>query len=130
MKVITRDKALSLIKDGAILVDLRSPIEFRDYKIDGSINLPLRNFSSRMMGEKDKNTKYIVFSNSVNDRDIELAIRFANEYGVKNIFVSDYSRLREETKQEKKRFSGPARHRDKPDRANVTVTIKKPKKKS
>jgi rhodanese-related sulfurtransferase len=127
MKVITRDKALALVKDGAVLVDLRSPIEFRDYKIEGAINLPLRNFSARMMGEKNKSAKYIIFSNSVKDKDVELALRFAAEFGVKNVFVSDYFRLREPSTQD---IRNVAKHsnRPKPDRKNVTVTVKKTRK--
>lgn len=45
MEKISQPKAKALVKKGARLVDLRSPVEYRDYSIPGSTNMSLRSIT-------------------------------------------------------------------------------------
>ena len=40
MKRINKERATQLIEKGATLVDMRSPVSFRDGHIKGAVNLP------------------------------------------------------------------------------------------
>ena len=47
--------------DGSVLLDVRTPEEYRDGHIDGSINLPLDRISSVENTVKDKSTPLYVY---------------------------------------------------------------------
>lgn len=95
MKKIGKNKALELLKRGALLVDMRSPVAYRDGHVDGAVNLPLRNFVNRIMG-MDKSKQIIIYGDSVNDADLKQGNSYAETLGFSNVFVSDYKSLTEE----------------------------------
>ena len=39
-----------LVGNGAMLIDMRSPVAFRNGSVDRSVNLPLRNFLNELTG--------------------------------------------------------------------------------
>lgn len=96
MKKIGKSKAEALVKAGAFLVDMRSPVAFRDGHVTGAVNLPLRNFVNRIMG-MDKSKKIIIYGDSVDDADLKHGNTYAETLGFANVFVSDYKSLTEES---------------------------------
>jgi phage shock protein E len=53
---VSRDEAHRLVKEGAKLVDVRSPMEFTSGHLPGAINVPLPELGARAqkLGPKDK----------------------------------------------------------------------------
>ena len=51
---ISPDKARSLVKSGARLIDVRSPAEFAAGHIDGAVNVPVGALSDDKLGPKDQ----------------------------------------------------------------------------
>lgn len=91
-KSIDRELVNQLMKKECILVDMRSPIEFRDGTIAGAVNLPLKNFLNTIAG-LNKKTKIIVFGNSEEDADVTTGINYAARLGFNNLYVSSFNRL-------------------------------------
>jgi phage shock protein E len=54
-----------LIRDGAFLVDVRTPLEFADGSVKGAVNIPLDNIPNQLTAFKNK-THIIVFCRSGN----------------------------------------------------------------
>lgn len=54
-----------VIKDGAFLVDVRTPVEFADGSVKGAVNVPLDTVSSQLAKFKDKKN-IVVFCRSGN----------------------------------------------------------------
>lgn len=95
MKRIGKSKLESLVKAGALVVDMRSPVAFRDGHVAGAVNLPLRNFVNRIMG-MDKSKKIVIYSDSIDDTDLKQGNTYAQTLGFSNVFVADYKTLTEE----------------------------------
>lgn len=75
---ITNQKRIDgLVDNGAILVDLRSPIDFRNGSLTNAVNLPLRNFLNAISG-MDKKTKIILYGNK---EELETAVNYAARLG-------------------------------------------------
>lgn len=97
MKMVNKKKAMDLVSKGALLVDMRSPVDFRDGSIKGSVNLPLKNFTNKLIGLK-KDQKVVIFGKTVTDPDIKSACGYADQLGIgNNIFVTEYKQLLDET---------------------------------
>lgn len=96
MKRISKNKAVELVKRGALLVDMRSPVSFRDGHVPGAVNLPLRNFVNRIM-PMDKKTKIIIYSDTVADDVLRQGNTYANGLGFMEVFISDYRSLTEDS---------------------------------
>lgn len=94
-KFASRKRVEQLTERGAVLVDMRSPVEFRNGTVDGAVNLPLRNFLNTITG-LDKKTKLIVFSEKQDDADITAGINYAMQLGFTTVYVSEYKTLIEE----------------------------------
>lgn len=92
MRMINRNKAMDLVSGGALLVDMRSPVDFRDGSITGAVNLPLKNFLNKIVG-LDRKKKIVIFGRTVNDPDLKNACNYAEELGFQNLFVSEYKQL-------------------------------------
>lgn len=92
MKRVNKEKAEKLVKSGALLVDMRSPVAYRDGHIEGAVNLPLRNFANKIIG-LDKSKKIIIYSDDVNDAELKQGVVYAQTLGFSDIFVSDYRTL-------------------------------------
>lgn len=95
MKRIGKNKAVELVKRGALLVDMRSPVAFRDGHVEGAVNLPLRNFVNRIMS-MDKKTKIIIYSDAVSDDVLRQGNTYAENLGFSEIYIADYTSLTEE----------------------------------
>jgi 3-mercaptopyruvate sulfurtransferase SseA len=93
-KFADKEYVSKLLNKGALLVDMRSPIDFRNGSVDGAVNLPLKNFLNKITG-LNKKTKIIVFGDTKNDIDIITGINYAVQLGFTDIFVSEYNQLKE-----------------------------------
>jgi rhodanese-related sulfurtransferase len=80
-----------LMSRKALLIDMRSPVAFRNGSVEGAVNLPLRNFLNKL-GGLDKKTKLIVFGDTQEDSDIVTGINYAQQLGF-TIYVSEYKVL-------------------------------------
>jgi rhodanese-related sulfurtransferase len=58
---IAPDKARALVKDGARLVDVRTPAEHKAGHIDGSINVPVQELARRVSELGDKSKPVVVY---------------------------------------------------------------------
>lgn len=94
MKMLTKERAAKLMEKGAILVDMRSPVSFRDGHVKGAVNLPLKNFTNMLMTTADKKKPIIVYGVTTTDDDIVHGIKYAEQLGFVNVYVSDYTTLR------------------------------------
>ena len=90
-KSVNRKRVDQLVERGAILVDMRSPVAFRNGSVDGSVNLPLKNFLNQLSGMNRK-TNIILFADSEDDPDVVTGINYAAQLGF-DVFVSDYKKL-------------------------------------
>jgi phage shock protein E len=52
----TKHQGRELVANGALLLDVRTPDEFREHHIDGATNIPVQELGSRMgeLGPKDR----------------------------------------------------------------------------
>lgn len=91
-KFVDKDYMLKLVNGGAMLVDMRSPVEYRNGTIEGAVNLPLKNFLNTITG-MPKNSKIIVFSTSTSDSDLVAGINYAMQLGFDKLFMSEYDML-------------------------------------
>ena len=91
-KKIDRNRMIKLVDSGALLIDMRTPVEYRNGSVDGAVNLPLRNLLNKI-SPMNRDTKLILFSNI--ESDVDVAVKYALELGFHNLFVSDYLTLRD-----------------------------------
>jgi rhodanese-related sulfurtransferase len=96
MKRISKNAALQLIKNGAIIVDMRSPVAFRDGHYEGAINLPLRNFLNHIM-KLDRKQKIVIYSDYIEDAELKHASSYAETLGFLNVSAIDYKTLTAKT---------------------------------
>lgn len=94
MKTITKEKMKQLVAKGAFLVDMRSPVEFRNAHVDGAVNLPLLNFTNKIMG-MPKTTALIIYSDSATDAVLSQGVNYAEIMGFTKIHVGTFSELKE-----------------------------------
>ena len=92
MKKVNKEKALQLVNKGAMLVDMRSPVDFRDGSISGATNLPLKNFLNKIIGMNRKQ-KFVLFARDINDADMRNAANYAEQLGFPELFISEYKQL-------------------------------------
>lgn len=92
MKAITKNKMEQLVTKGALLVDMRSPVEFRNAHVSGAVNLPLRNFINKVMA-MPKTATIVLYSTSIGDTDIVQGLNYAQILGFTNLHVSDFRTL-------------------------------------
>jgi rhodanese-related sulfurtransferase len=72
----------SVISEGAFLVDVRTPGEFADGHVKGSVNIPLDNITKEIAQFKNKNN-VIVFCRSGNRSG--MAKSLLEQQGIKNV---------------------------------------------
>lgn len=58
---ISYEEALSYIRDGALIIDVRSEKEYLDDHIDGAINIPVNHIVEVLNICPDRNRKVIVY---------------------------------------------------------------------
>lgn len=81
---VTGKKARTLVEKGAILIDLRNPVAFRDGTIPGAINLSLRQLSQ--LTTKPKTTPVVLFGENDDDPTLKSAINYVNLYGFDKVY--------------------------------------------
>lgn len=95
MKTIGKKRAMTLVEKGAKLVDMRTPVHFRDSHIEGAVNLPLRNFVNTAMGWK-RDTKIVLYGVTSTDSDLQQASNYAEQMGFTEIYATDFTTLSKE----------------------------------
>jgi thiosulfate sulfurtransferase len=93
MRRINKEKANKLLTKGAILVDMRSPVAYRDGHITGSQNLPLKNFTNLLM-KTDRKKSIIIYGESFEDKDLSHGFNYAEQLGFTEVFATDYETLK------------------------------------
>lgn len=95
MKHISKVKLEQLMKKKkkVYLVDMRSPVSFRDGHVDGAINLPLRNFVNALIGLQ-RDTIIVAYGQYVNDSDLGVGLNYAQEMGFGELYYATYDELK------------------------------------
>jgi rhodanese-related sulfurtransferase len=81
---ITPQKAKKLIDKGGLLIDVRSPVQFRDGSLPNAINVSLRNVSS--LFKHPKTTNFILFGESDDDENVKAAGNYLIQFGYSNVY--------------------------------------------
>jgi len=86
MQYVNGKKAHKLVDEkDAMLVDTRSPIEFRNGTLPGAVNLPMRNLMNTLMEHRESKTPIIIFGDN-EDSTLSMAVTYAENLRVK-LFV-------------------------------------------
>ena len=83
-QLITGKKAQTLVTKGAVLVDVRDPVSFRDGSLPGAINMSLRQLSQ--LQKYPKTTKVVVFGDPKDPVTLKSALNYLEVYGFVNTF--------------------------------------------
>jgi len=95
MKKIDKKKFLKLLeKKNVIVADMRSPVNFRDGHVDYAINLPLRNFTNKIMG-LPRDHHIIAYSSSFEDSELLQGMNYAMQLGFENLYIGEYNTLKD-----------------------------------
>lgn len=86
-KIITSTEAQDLLKNDAILIDVRSAEEYSEFYIKDSINVPLDNIQELLDLIEDKETVIILYCQT-GERSKEAAKELA-KLGYKNLYSLD-----------------------------------------
>lgn len=98
MRFLTKDKVKTMMETKkAMLVDMRSPVQFRDDPIPGAVNLPLRNLTNTLMLAKDKSKPVIIFGVRSDDTDVKMGVTYAENLSF-DTYVTDLRQLRPDAK--------------------------------
>lgn len=93
MEKINQKKLKKLLqKNNVLFVDMRSPIDFRDGHIEGSVNLPLRNFTNKLMG-LPRNHIVIAYSTNFKDTDLVQGMNYAIQLGFEKLYIGEFGTL-------------------------------------
>lgn len=76
---ISGKKAKKLVDGGAILIDVRTPVQFRDGTLPGAINLTSRQLSSLL--KYPKTTKLVFFGD-----DTAISVTYACSLGFTDVY--------------------------------------------
>ncbi|MGZ8924447.1 MAG: rhodanese-like domain-containing protein [Nitrososphaeraceae archaeon] len=76
-KRVNGNKAKELVKQGALLVDTRNPVAFRDGTIPGAKNIPINNISQLLA--YDKKINIILFGENDCDNNLLLMLKYASQ---------------------------------------------------
>lgn len=74
------NKARKLIEKGALLIDTRDAVAFRDGSLPNAKNLTLRQLSAILV-KQPRTTPLIFFGESFEDPTIQAAINYAEQFG-------------------------------------------------
>jgi len=94
MRHITKDRFNKLVAKGTALIDMRSPVAFRDGHINGAKNFTLRQFTNYLMTVSDKNTSIIVYCDTFCEDDLKHALNYAAQLGFSKIMTADYHSIK------------------------------------
>jgi len=94
MKKIAKKKLEQLMsKKKVFIVDMRSPVSFRDGHVSGAVNLPLRNFVNKVMG-MPKDSIIVAYSTKFEDIDLVQGINYAEQMGFTNLYAAEYESIK------------------------------------
>jgi hypothetical protein len=97
MKFANKTKVQNLLDKGGILVDLRTPVDYRNGTIGSAKNYPLSNFINNFL-KFDKMKPIILIVNFVDDPDLKTVTTYADQLGYEKIWAAEYNQLREDQK--------------------------------
>lgn len=86
-------KAKKLKSKGAILIDIRSPVDFASGTLVDAINIPLRNISKLMRVERNK--PVIFFSDKNDNKDLDFATNYALQMGFDTYHIGSIDNWKE-----------------------------------
>lgn len=81
---VTGKKAQALVQKGAMLIDVRNPVAFRDGTIPGAVNMSLRQLSQLL--PKPKDTTLVLFGEDENDPTLKSALNYISQYGFSKVY--------------------------------------------
>lgn len=81
---INGKRAKKLLERGAILVDVRNPVAYRDRSISPSVNLSLRQIST--LQQYPRTTPIIMVGDSSDIETLQAALKYATLYGFSNLY--------------------------------------------
>lgn len=84
MKKVNGRRAQQLVEKGAMLIDMSSPVSYRDGSLPGAVNMSLRQLSSLIREPKSKTL--IFFGESEDDGTLQAAIKYAYQFGFTEVF--------------------------------------------
>jgi hypothetical protein len=93
MRFANKEKIQTLVGKKAIVVDMRSPIRFRDDPIPNTVNWPLRNLSNNLLLEKKKDRPVILFSGTTDDSDLKMGVVYSENLGF-DTYITDIKNLK------------------------------------
>lgn len=97
MKLINKKKVNDLVANKkGVLVDIRSPVDFRNGHIKDSKNLPLRNFINSLPGFDKKVPLILIVNNISVDTDLKTIDTYAVQLGFEKIYATEYKQLLDE----------------------------------
>lgn len=82
--LIAGKRAKQLVAAGAILVDVRNPVAYRDHSITLSVNLSLRQIST--LQQYPKTTTIIVVGDDSDADTLRSALKYAALYGFTKLY--------------------------------------------
>ena len=82
---IAPQKAKKLVEKGGLLIDVRSPVLYRDGTLPNAINVSLRNVST--LFKHPKQTSFILFGETDDDEDVKAAGNYLVQFGYTNVFT-------------------------------------------
>lgn len=77
-------KAQTLVGKGAMLIDVRNPVAFRDGTLPGAVNMSLRQLSQ--LAAKPKTTPIVVFGEGGDDPTLKSALNYIVQYGFSKVY--------------------------------------------
>lgn len=85
-KLIGGARARDLVqgRTKAELIDLADPVSFRDNKIEGSINVPLRRIST--FGQYPSNKPIVLLGDAADPQTLTSALKYIEGYGLTNVY--------------------------------------------
>lgn len=90
-KKIDGKRAKQLVEKGAVLIDVRSPVSFRDGTLPGAVNVSLRNVST--LRKYPDSTSFILFSDSSSEDTLRAAVNYIIQMGFERVYeLGDMSR--------------------------------------
>lgn len=95
MKKINKARMQQMLEKNpnAVIADMRSPVSFRDGHIAGALNLPLKNFTNKIM-PMPKDTLIIAYSTSFDDVDLVQGINYAEQLGFTKLHAAEYNNIK------------------------------------
>lgn len=84
IKRIGGKRAQHLVDKGALLIDVRDPVSYRDGTLPSAVNMSLRQLSSLI--REPKTRTLIFFGESETDETLKAAINYAYQFGFTEVF--------------------------------------------